>query len=869
MDKLCLVLLMLVCSAVVAQPARNDWYRQALVSIHCDNHSGLFGKGVPYEDLVAAFKDVPVTMIQVSAQSNLYATYPTQVGLNNPDAGGYDTLGTFKKLTQQLGLKLCVYMSVDRRPLQIKDHPEWAQRDARNEIIVNGDTVVCQRPSREKKGYLYERFIPQIQEIVSKYDPAGFWFDGDYILTRPCWCANCLKEWQAETGREAPRDDKAADWAEWNEWHYRGYQEYRRLVAEAIHQASPKALYTSNWSWAWSPEPTPEWIDTLSGDAWSVGQVAKTCMRWGAQQQAPWDIMSYQCPASRALNRTYSAQRTFQEGGITLAHGGRWFGWTFGGDLPPAAVDMTRRMGQFVKDRAAALGPSVSLAQVAVLDPETSWLKAGRPRETMAATAAAQCLMEARYFTDIVNEQTLRAGLTPYRLVVLPGGSELAPETVAWLESFARGGGGVLVCGDGLHGGAKAESETGLKLLGLKRTGRQANGPAALRAGEQRHWVLGSWDVEPAGAKTMLSFEDGRPGLLVNQIGEGKVAYLASDQVLYPEDEAFLAALAALGHGPSYAVNSGGAPVLCTLRQRGREVVLHLVDMSSRVNGRWADVNSADFTDDNPPLRNVRVQLPCSGNVRLVQAVPALTGAKVSVEGGMLTVTLNYLQTHAAVVMAAEPEAKLALHPGAAASSGDYHPLDPATSGFLEAFENIPVGQAPPSPWRAWSKDEAKIAVTDETAASGTRSVCFTEADKSSFWPFMHRSVTPFRQGRARLAFEVRVDGADCLLEVRYEGKGAGPQVWFRADGKLLAGNKELLTFPVGQWIHAQADFTLGGEKPGYSLTVTLPGQQPQVFPDLPYVTEWFFLCDSVYFVGSGEGTGRFWLDNVRFERME
>jgi hypothetical protein len=70
---------------------------------------------------------VPVTMIQVSAQSNAWATYPTEVGLNNPGAGGYDTLATFAEIARKQGKKLCIYMSVDRRPMELKEHPEGAR----------------------------------------------------------------------------------------------------------------------------------------------------------------------------------------------------------------------------------------------------------------------------------------------------------------------------------------------------------------------------------------------------------------------------------------------------------------------------------------------------------------------------------------------------------------------------------------------------------------------------------------------------------------------------------------------------------------------------------------------------------------------
>ncbi|MCE5239528.1 alpha-L-fucosidase [bacterium] len=856
-----LALLLAVASCAMAQKPRNDWYRSSLVNIHCDNHSGLLGKGVPPDELLEAFRSVPVTMVQVSAQSNGYATYPTKVGLNNPNADGYDTLATFKTVTQKLGKKLCIYMSVDRRPLQVKDHPEWAMRTAKGEITINGDPCVCNRPNRDKRGYLYEQFLPQIKEIIARYDPDGFWFDGDYILTKPCWCDNCLREWKADTGQDAPRDEASPLWAKWCDWHYQRFHEYRRLVAETIHTASKRAMYTSNWSWSHKPEPMPDWADTLTGDCGSIRQLPAVVMRWGAQQKIPWDIMSYAAPY-RALTRVYSPQRTFQEGALTMAHGGQWFAWTVGGDLPPSAIEMTRRMAQFVRDRAPALGPSTSLSQVAVLDSETTWLAQGRKWDTTVAGNAARCLQEARYFTDIVNEETLRQGLAPYRVVVLPMGNALAPETMQWLEAFVRQGGVLLVCGDGLRDDG---------LLGLKRTARQANKPAAIRIGDRSCWMLGSWDVTPGTAQTLLSFADGRPALTVHTLGQGKVAYLATDQVLYPQDEALLGALKALGCGPSYGAvaNAGLAPLLCTLRQKQGQIVLHIVDMSSRVGGRMTDLNADDYTDLNPELRNVRVWLPLQGEARLLAAYPALSGATVTRQGEFLAVRLEYLKDHAAVVLGYDAPPQFGLcGQNVPETLGDFHPLDPKTSGFSEDFEDLAVGSRPATPWQSWNRDAATVAVSDQNPAAGKRCVKFTDAAGCSFWPFMHRSVTPFRTGRARLTFDVRVDGADCLLEVRYEGKGAGPLARFNHDGKLSTTAGEAMAFPLGQWLHVQCDFALGVEKPAYTLTVTAPGQEPKVFADLKYATEWFFLCDSVYFVGSGDTPGSFSLDSIRFERL-
>ena len=150
-----------------AAAERNDWYRNARVWIHCDNHSGMLGQGLTPEALTAMFGTVPCDLIQVSAQSNGFATYLAKVGTTNPQGQGYDTLAVFKGVTAKLGRRLGVYMSVDRRPPEIKEHPEWAAREADGSISVVGDPIVCQKPNRLQKGYLYERFIPQIREVIA------------------------------------------------------------------------------------------------------------------------------------------------------------------------------------------------------------------------------------------------------------------------------------------------------------------------------------------------------------------------------------------------------------------------------------------------------------------------------------------------------------------------------------------------------------------------------------------------------------------------------------------------------------------------------------------------------------------------------
>ncbi len=837
-------------------PRRNEWYRNATLIIHCDNHSALLGKGASVEELVSALRTVPCDMIQVSAQSNTYATYPTEVGLNHPDAEGYDTLATFKEVTKRLGIKFCIYMSVDRRPTLIKDHPEFARIAADGKIPAQGEPVVCQRPDKERKGYLYEKFIPQIEEIIRKYDPDGFWFDGDYILARPCWCERCLKAWKDEKGGEAPRDDKAPPWGEWMQWHYARHQEYRRVVAEAIHAASPKAMYTSNWSWAWTPEPTPDFADSLSGDEWNIRQVICATLRWGAQQKTPWDMMSYAVPDSRSLSRQHSLQRTLQEGALTMASGGVWFAWTFAGHLPPQGVQVTRLMGHFAQDRKPAIGPSVSLAHAAVLDSETAWRQGGETGMDGPAVSAARCLQEARYFTDIVNEETFRARLTPYQVVVVPSQRALAPETLEQLRRFVEEGGLLVLTG---------QSPSFVELKRSEETGK----PTTLEL-DKRYVIMGSWTVEPGGAQVLAQFKDGRPALISRPAGKGTVAYLAAARVGYPDQGLMAAVLRKLGRGPSYSAETD-RPVVCTLRRKPGKVVLHVCDLSARIAGEPADVDTAGYTDWNPPISSLKIALAVSAEPKRVTAVPALTQLKSRYANGILTLELGSVQTHAAVVMESDGEPVFgALPPETPAAKTGFHPESERRGVvFADDFETTDAGRKPQKPWVPEVRGATDIVVTEETAAGGRRALKFVDTADSSFWPFLHRSVGPFYHGRARLAFDLRVDPrASCLVELRYENKGAGPSVRFDGDGNVAAGGKRLTRTAPGKWFRVAIEFELGTEKPAYSVSVAQEGRKAETFKDIGYASEWFFLCNSVYFVGSGNEPGNFYLDNVTLERL-
>ncbi|MDX9982154.1 MAG: hypothetical protein RBU25_19195, partial [Lentisphaeria bacterium] len=192
--------------------------------------------------------------------------------------------------------------------------------------------------------------------------------------------------------------------------------------------------------------------------------------------------------------------------------------------------------------------------------------------------------------------------------------------------------------------------------------------------------------------------------------------------------------------------------------------------------------------------------------------------------------------------------------------------------GFSLDFEDVPLGRMP----RRWSaagfNEKGWFGVSDEQAASGTR--CLKAQDTAglakSFYPYITHRVEADR-GTVEFAFAFRQGtppGEACLEFRDYRDQkpgqfAAGPSLTVHADGTLAAGQHELLTLPLDQWVRMTIRFTLGPDaKPEYTLAVTLPGQPAQSFA-LPFANNRFRTLTDLYIIAGAETDSAFYLDNL------
>ena len=159
-----------------------------------------------------------------------------------------------------------------------------------------------------------------------------------------------------------------------------------------------------------------------------------------------------------------------------------------------------------------------------------------------------------------VTERDLGQGQAGrFRIIALPSVTYLAPEAFADLKTFAENGGTLLVLGDSLRADQYARPADYLAKLGLSVSGslddetatedtpeRQPFGPGESAGGGQPRLDTHAYHFDPADptllvgkarrlgveplgrAEALAHFEDGQPGLLRIQMGQGKIYYAAA-----------------------------------------------------------------------------------------------------------------------------------------------------------------------------------------------------------------------------------------------------------------------------------------------------------------------------------------------------
>lgn len=191
-----------------------------------------------------------------------------------------------------------------------------------------------------------------------------------------------------------------------------------------------------------------------------------------------------------------------------------------------------------------------------------------------------------------------------------------------------------------------------------------------------------------------------------------------------------------------------------------------------------------------------------------------------------------------------------------------------------EDFERLPVNATLESVTTCIENKGDAIRVVEGIAHSGKRSLCITDAKnlQHAFNPhFFFRPV--LSNGVAETAFAVRVNsGADFFVEWRRYATGeqaykTGTFVHF-GNGEIRvrqAGQaRKVAALPADTWVKVRMVGQLGkGNRPVWTLTVTVPGQPPVELKDLVYLAEDFTELNWVGFCSIATEGVSFYVDDL------
>ncbi|MCK4324724.1 MAG: right-handed parallel beta-helix repeat-containing protein [Armatimonadetes bacterium] len=213
---------------------------------------------------------------------------------------------------------------------------------------------------------------------------------------------------------------------------------------------------------------------------------------------------------------------------------------------------------------------------------------------------------------------------------------------------------------------------------------------------------------------------------------------------------------------------------------------------------------------------------------------------------------------------------------------------DPAWVDLAHSFSYPPVEFAPPAPPVTVRSDDFEdtrigahpgqarifvenkgdaIAVTDELAATGKRCLKITDAPGLDRFYNPHFYYKPnHHSGVTRCSFDMRVEEGVRMYHEWRDDVGKGPSVAVR-DGQIQVGGETLMEMPVAEWVHFDITAGLGSEYTrSWDLTVTVPGHQPQRFPNLRTTRSGPYNLRALTwlgFISTATDTRVFYLDNM------
>lgn len=532
------LLILIVClggTAAMAQPVPRDRIpprSECFFGLHFDLHPQAgdteLGREATLENVRALLERTDPDFVQYDCKGHAgYTGYPTEVGWASPGIV-QDALAIWRQATRERNTGLYVHYSGVWDTVALEHHPEWA--------VVNADGSRDPNSTSVFGPYVDELFIPQVKEVIDRYDIDGIWADGECWAAKLDWSEAARRQFTEETGiSEIPTRRGDAHWLEWKEFHRRAFERYLGHWVGTLHEYDPDFQVTSNWMYTtFAPKPVEVELDYLSGDYSPTLSVdrARVEARYLASTGMPWDLMAWGFNWTDGTHHSLKTpEHLMQEAGVVLMQGGGFQIYNQPartGHLAPFMIETLGQVADFCRARQAVSFRSETVPQVAVLLSYESWKDncdgVFVSSYIEAVEGILHALLESHYSVDVLAEHQLQPRLSEFPLVVVPDAHALPPEFKEALVEYVRGGGSLLV----VHRTARLfEDELGVAI------GDNHESFAELAVGDGFVSVRGPWArVELRGARGVGAWypdrvmrpEDAQWAATIAELGEGQIA---------------------------------------------------------------------------------------------------------------------------------------------------------------------------------------------------------------------------------------------------------------------------------------------------------------------------------------------------------
>ena len=656
-------LLILTVSLAADAPVTN-WHADAFFGLHYDLHPNEtdteLGRETTYEHIREQLEKVKPDFVQYDCKGHPgWSGYPTEVGSPSPGIVN-DALRVWRDVTRDMGIPLSIHYSGvwDTRAIQL--HPDWANISSDGKPNTN---YTC-----PLSPYTKELMIPQLIEVVEKYDLDGMWIDGENWASQPCYCERCKGEFTKRTGISAvptkPGDDH---WADWLAFHRTLFVEHVTKYTDAVHAKDPSVMVCSNWMYSVrQPEPVAAPVDYISGDFDPSFGADRACAeaRFISSRGKPWDLMAWSFLRTGELPWvTKTVPHLCQELSVVMAQGGATFIYDQpqrSGRLTGWHQDVLGQVAAFCRKRQPYSHKTQSVPQAALLHSQSFYYRNNQPLFNFAKAnqpmeGALHALLENGYSVDILNEEDLVSRMGEYPLVVVPEQEGLPPAVSQALEAYAQGGGRLLLTGSHVakeHGAlAGVEPVEGELAAGYVPAG---NGCTSAGTVWQKVTMTTSTEIAPLlDRQEPVLNQAGVPAATLRPVGSGRVAAIHGDVFRsyyaghYPGLREFVGDVIQALDTPGLARVQGPWWIEMSARKKDGRTLIQFVNRSSA--GPLSP--SRHMVEEVPNTGPFTVVVPLKDKPARCYMAPDEAGLNWSWKEGMLTAEISGLAIHNALVI--------------------------------------------------------------------------------------------------------------------------------------------------------------------------------------------------------------------------